>query len=292
MTTIRFGLLRGVCQSPAYTAFHRGLFAAEGLDVELHIAPTAWMVPEQLLSGDRHFAVIPWTRIAAAERGEAPMKLLCGSGLEEAVMVIRAGLDPLNVRSIGIPREGGMKDLTAMALVDSLGWSHVERLRFPSGDGAIIAFFGQGVDAASMVEPYATMMEAMGLGTAIRRTGDIWPGAPGCSLAASAAFIEREPDVVQRVVRAYVRAIAHVRQDPDDAAACAAPYIGVKAEFIAQGLRVNPPSSDGIRNMATMDRILAFMQTLGYINHIPRDFADLRFLDGVETGAASVQTLV
>ena len=288
MTTIHFALLRGVCQTPAYAAYQRGMFAAEGLDVELHVAPTAWMVPEQLLNGDRHFAVIPWTRVAVADKGEAPMKLLCGSGLEEAAIVVRKGLEPSDVRSIGIPREGGMKDLTAMALIDSLGWSHVERLRFPSGDGAIIAFFGQGVDAASMVEPYATMMEILGVGTAIRRTGDIWPGAPGCSLAASAAFIDREPDVVGRVVRAYADAVAHVRMDPSDAATCAAPYIGVNARFISRALHVNPPAIDGIRNLATMDRILMFMKTLGYIDRIPRNFADLRFLDAVEVDRAAI----
>jgi len=276
---IRFALLRGVCQTPAYVAHARGFLAAEGIDAELKVSPTAWMIPEQLLSGESQFAVIPWTRVAAAERNEAPLKLLCGSGCEEAALVVRKGLDPSEVRTVAIPREGGMKDLTAMGLIDSMGWGGATQMRFPSGDGAIIAFFGQGADAASMVEPYATMMEALGVGTVVRRTGDIWPGAPGCSLAASAEFIAREPDCVQRVVNAFVQGARAVLDNPDAAAAAAAPYIGVSQDFIASALRANRPDIDAIRNEKTMNTILQFMQSLGYIDRLPTDFTDLRFLD-------------
>jgi len=121
MTKVRFALLRGICQTPAYVAYEKGFFADEGLDAHVSITPTAWMVPEQLLNGQSEFAVLPWTRVAAAESGEAPLKLLCGSGCEEAVIVVRKGLALSAVRSVAIPREGGMKDLTAMGLIDSLG---------------------------------------------------------------------------------------------------------------------------------------------------------------------------
>jgi ABC-type nitrate/sulfonate/bicarbonate transport system substrate-binding protein len=279
MTKVRFSLLRGVCQTPAYVAFEKGFFADEGLDAQLSISPTAWMIPEQLLRGQSDFAVIPWTRVAAAESGEAPLKLLCGSGCEEAVVVVRKGLGLSAVRTVAIPREGGMKDLTAMGLIDSLGWGQCELRRFPSGDGAIIAFVGEGADAASMVEPYATMMERLGIGSAVRRTGDVWPGAPGCSLSASAAFIAREPDLVQRVVDAYVRAAAFVVSEPDETARLAAPYIGVHADIVRNALSVNRPDVDAIRNGAAMSMVLTLMQRLGYVDEFPQGFDDLRFLD-------------
>ncbi|HMP77250.1 MAG TPA: ABC transporter substrate-binding protein [Kiritimatiellia bacterium] len=278
----RFALLRGVCQTPAYVAHARGLFAEEGVESSVHVSPTAWMIPEQLLSGSVEFAVISWTRVAAAEKGEAPLKLLCGSGIEEAAIVVREGLDPAEVRTVAVPREGGMKDLTAMGLLESMGWSGAVQRRFPSGDGAIISFFGQGADAASMVEPYAAMMEQLGVGRVVRRTGDVWPGAPGCTLAASAALIERDPDLVQRVVRAYVKAIAHVRAKPDDAAAAAAPLIGVHEDMIRRALRSNLPDANAIRNEDSMQRILQLMQRLGYVAEIPSNFSDLRFLDQVQ----------
>jgi ABC-type nitrate/sulfonate/bicarbonate transport system substrate-binding protein len=279
MKRVRFVLLRGVCQIPAYVAHDEGFFSDEGVDAEVRITPTAWLAPEQILSDACQFAVIPWTRVAEAEKGEAPLKLLCGSGHEEAAIVVRRGLDPSAVRTIAVPREGGMKDLTAMALLDSLGWEQVRQLRYPSGDGAIIALFGQGADAASMVEPYATLMEELQVGTVIRRTGEIWPGAPGCSLCASAAFIEREPDIVQRVVNAFVRGVTFTNEHPDRAAEIAEPYIGVSAAFIRRALAVNRPSVDTVRNERAMGLILELMKKLGYIHDLPRDYRDLRFLD-------------
>lgn len=279
LKSARFALLRGVCQTPAYVAHARGLFANEGVESSIQISPTAWMIPEQLLDGGVDFAVIPWTRVAAAEAGEAPLKLLCGSGIEEAAIVVRQGLDPAKVKTVAIPREGGMKDLTAMGLLESMGWSAAVQRRFPSGDGAIISFFGQGADAASMVEPYAAMMEQLGVGRVVRRTGDVWPGAPGCTLCASAELIERDPDLVQRVVNAYVKAIDHVNRHPDDAAADAAPLIGVNEEMIRRALKSNRPNANAIRNTESMARVLALMQKLGYIHEIPSNFSDLRFLD-------------
>lgn len=282
---VRISLLRGVCQTPAYVAHARGFLEAEGLSSSVSVSPTAWLIPEQLLNGTCDFAVIPWTRVAAAEKGEAPLKLLCGSGHEEAAIVVRNGLDPSAVRTVAIPREGGMKDLTAMGLIDSMGWDQVEQRRFPSGDGAIICFFGQGADAASMIEPYAAMMEQLGVGRVVRRTGDLWPGAPGCSLTASAALIEREPELVQKVVRAYVKATAYVYSHLDDTAELAAPFIGVHPDIVRRALQANQPDNNAIRNQASMGKILELMKQLGYVDTIPEHFADLRFLDHVQAEA-------
>ena len=281
MTEIHLALLRGICQLPAYVAHARGFFSEQGITSRISIAATAWLVPEELCSGRADFAVIPWTRVAAAEKGDAPLKVICGSGIEEAAIVIREGMNPEQVKSVAIPREGGIKDLTAMGLLESLNWGsqRVEHRRYPSGDGAIICFFGRGADAASMVEPYASLMEELGVGRVLRRTGDLWQGAPGCSLTTTAKLIERDPDLVQRVVTAFVKASAFVHAKPEAAAEVAAPLIGVHPDIVRRALRRNRPEVDAIRNTGAMQTILTFMQQLGYVREIPRDYADLSFLD-------------
>ena len=147
MTMVRFSLLRGVCQTPAYVAHVKRFFHEEGIESEINIEPTAWMVPTKLMNGDSQFAVIPWTRVAAAEEKDLPLVVISGSGFEEAAIVVRKGLDVSEVKKVAVPLRGGMKDLTAMGLMESLGWKDVDLIRQPSGDGAIIAFFGEGVDA-------------------------------------------------------------------------------------------------------------------------------------------------
>jgi ABC-type nitrate/sulfonate/bicarbonate transport system substrate-binding protein len=271
-------VLRGVCQTPAYVAHEQGFFAEEGVASTLVVEPTAWMVPAKLAGGESQFAVLPWTR-AAMSRGPDRLVVVCGSGIEEAALVVRAGIDVADVRRVTVPLRGGLKDLTAMGLIESLGWDDVEVVRQPSGDGAIISLFGEGCDAASMVEPYATMMEDLGVGVVVRRTGDLWPGAPGCSLATTARYRDADPAVVEAVVRAFVRGARFVAESPGETAAIAARYIGIGERFVEHALARNAPDAFAIRNEAAIDAVLGLMHRLGYVDRVPSGFADASFLD-------------
>lgn len=288
MRTVRLTLLRGVCQTPAYVAHEKGFFSDEGLSTTLEIAPTAWMAPNKLADGQSEFALIPWTRAAATQDGDAPLVVVCGSGHEEAAIVVRSGIDVSDVKRVTVPLRGGMKDLTAMALIESLGWQGAEILRQPSGDGAIISLFGQGCDAASMVEPYATMMESLGVGRVVRRTGDVWPGAPGCSLTTTARYRDSHPDVVEAVVRAFARGSDFVDEEPGETAAIASRYIGVNEAFIEQALARNTPHVHAIREDAAVERILSLMVQLGYLEEAPSGFLDVSFLEKAEAGSPTL----
>lgn len=279
MDKINLSLLRGICQMPAYVAYEKGFFKEEGLAVSLTIEPTAWMVPHKFNTGESHFAVIPWTRVAAAKEKDIPLVLICGSGFEEAAIVVRKGINLSEIKKIAVPQQGGMKDLSAMGLIDSLGWKDIEIIRLPSGDGAILSLVGMGADATSMVEPYATMMERLGIGTVIKRTGDVWQGAPGCSLTTTVAMIDAHAEIVQSVVKAFVRGALFVKKNPEESADIASLYIGINAKFIRNALENNQPDVDAIRNGKAMDAILSLMLKLGYIKKYPINYIDLSFLD-------------
>jgi ABC-type nitrate/sulfonate/bicarbonate transport system substrate-binding protein len=281
MDIVRISLLRGVCQTPAYVAAERGLFAAAGLEARIDIAPTAWVVPQRLAAGSLDFAVLPWTRVAAAAAEGEDMIAVCGSGCEEVALVLRPGIEMSDVRSVAVPHEGGMKDLTAAGLMSELNAETT--IRLPSGDGAIIAFIG-GADAAVMVEPYATMLEMRGLGKIVRRTGDVWPGAPGCSLATSRKILRERPDYVRRVVAAFYAGAQRVHAQPDDAAEIAERYIGVGREFCRRAFDANRPNVRALHNTDAMDHVLDLMLELGYLTEKPKDFTDLRFVDELLSG--------
>lgn len=106
MVKAYFSLLRGICQTPAYVAYERGFFKEEGVDAVLSIEPTAWMVPHKLMSGESQFAVIPWTRVAGAEEKDIPLVLICGSGYEEAAIVVRKEISISEVKRVVIPQRG------------------------------------------------------------------------------------------------------------------------------------------------------------------------------------------
>jgi len=277
MERVFVSLLRGICQLPAYVAKRKGFFADEGLDVDVEIQPTAWMVPERLRSGAVQFAVIPWTRVAAASAKGDDLMLICGSGYEEAAIVVRTGLTLDQVRTVAVPQPGGIKDLTASGLMRGLGWDDREKVRQPSGDGAILTFVGHGADAAAMVEPYATMLQELGLGYVARRTGDLWPGAPGCSLTASRQLLRERPDLVQRAVTAFIRGSQWIDHAEDEAAEIGGAFIGVSPKFVRAALRHNRPNVEALDNQEAMHRVLDLMKDLGYVAQRPTDYADLRF---------------
>ena len=289
MDKIVFALLRGVCQLPAYVAHAKGFLRDVDIDAELSIAPTAWTVPQRLVDGEVHFAVIPWTRVAA-DNSRNRLTLISGSGFEEAAMVVRNGMTVEQVTAVAVPNEGGIKDLTAMALVQRLGWQEANIVRMPSGDGAILSFVGEGADAASMVEPYATMLEHLGLGHVIQRTGDVWPGAPGCSLTTTSNVIAAKPDLVQRMVGAYMRGAGFADTNRDESAEIAEKYIGLSAEIIRKALDANRPNPDAIRNQAAMDQVIGLMIQRGYIDRAPSGYKDLSFLDKAEASLKQTAT--
>jgi NitT/TauT family transport system substrate-binding protein len=272
---------------PAYMACERGYFREQGIDVQLAVEATAWLVPERLLRGEVEFGVIPWTRVAAASVSGEPLVLVCGSGCEEAAIVVRRGLAAKDVRRVAIPQRGGMKDLTAAGLAQSLGWDEVETLRQPSGDGAILSLVGGGADAASMVEPYATMLEQLQIGTVVRRTGDLWPGAPGCSLVTTTEIVERQPDLVRRMITAFVLGARYVDLDPHQSAEIATRYIGVAPEFIRAALVRNRPNIHALSNEGAMNEVIDLMLKMGYVADRPAPgYIDLSFLGKAMAGSA------
>ena len=276
---VSISLLRGICQMPAYVAYERGYWSELGIDVAMTVEATAWLIPNRLLSEEQGFAVMPWTRVAAASVQGEPLVLVCGSGCDEAAIVVRRGLRPEDVRKVAVPQQGGIKDLTAAAAFPVLGWKSVETLRFPSGDAAILCLIGGGADAAVMVEPYATLVEQLGLGDVILRTGEIWSGVPGCSLTTTAQMIDRDPDLVRRMVAGFVRGACEVEDDPETSAKIALPYIGVAANVIQRALHHNRPDVSALDNDAAMARVVNLMVELGYLSQTPsRQYKDLTFL--------------
>src|SRR4029453_304834 len=115
-------------------------------------------------------------------------------------------------------------------------------------------------------------------GTIVKRTGDIWPGAPGCSLCTTVPYKRSNPEVVKGVVNAFVRGAKFVHENPEEAAEIAYRHIGVNPKFIHQALLRNRPNVDAVRNQKAMDNILSLMIQLGYIKKHPSDYKDLSFL--------------
>ena len=92
-------------------------------------------------------------------------------------------------------------------------------------------------------------------------------------------MIDRDPDLVRRMVAGFVRGTREVEDDPETSAKIAPPYIGVAANVIQRALHHNRPDVSALNNDAAMARVVNLMVELGYLSEAPsRRYKDLTFL--------------
>ncbi len=282
---IKIGLIRGICQMPGYVAYDKGFFKEQGLNVSCSVDPTAWVLADKLISGDISFGIVPWTRVVSARDRGDKLVVVAGSGYEETATVVRRdanikNLSELKGKRISLPVEGGMKDLTSQALFKKYDITpeNTEILRLPSGDAAILALLSGRVDATTNVEPYATMVVELGMGKIIARGKDILPEVPGCSLTTTENFLQDNPDIVLKFIKAILKAEKFCHKEPEEAAKISSRYIGISADIVREALKYNQPRTDITGSIDVMMQIVRLMKDLGYIKNTSQEFYNFELL--------------
>ena len=88
---------------------------------------------------------------------------------------------------------------------DGLSASDVDVKQFQQASDLISAFASKAIDAGWTADPTVTQIESQGLAKVVYKTGDLFPGAVGASLAMSPSFGTQQPDVAYRFVYATMR---------------------------------------------------------------------------------------
>ncbi|PTD94666.1 hypothetical protein C9439_01280 [archaeon SCG-AAA382B04] len=285
---IKLGLIRGVCQLPAYIAMEKGYLDDKGFDYDYKIDPTAWLVPDQLVKGELTFSIMPWTRTVSARDEGNDLLVIGGSGYEETAVVVNKesdiqNLDDLNGKKISLPAVGGMKDITSQKLFEDYGISsdETEVYRMPSGDAAVLSFLSGEVDATTNVEPFSTLAVELGVGEIIARGGDILPKSPGCSVTASEEFVKNNEEEVVDFLDALKKANEFIYDNPKEAAELSSKYIGINGKVTRKALKSNKPKLDIRDSIEAMDSVIEEMIELGYVNNKPEKFYDFSYLEKV-----------
>jgi len=286
MDKVNIKINRGICQLPACIAYEEGFFEEEGIEADLKYGLSAWMFEEELLRGETDFAYIPWTRVATANIKEKKLMIVAGSGKEEAVIVAKPEL-PQDLNSvknlrIALPVEGGMKDLTGRGMIESLSLDNYELIRCPSGDSAQTAFIYNSANVSSMIEPYGTALEELGIGKIVKTQKEIWPGSPGCSFTTTYKNCIERKDLVQRVVNAFVKGVEFAHKNTERASVIGEKYIIVNRNFVKKSLeRGSQPDYNALIDKGPQEEILELMKKLDYIKENPLDYFTEGFLDNV-----------
>jgi NitT/TauT family transport system substrate-binding protein len=211
-----------------YVAAERGLFDAQGLDVEINRVASgteaiAFLSEGQIDVGGIAIVTSLWNgwnqgldiRVIAPGAREpfedSPTKLVVRTDLFESGAVTEiADLRGRTVAVAGGPGSGG-EYLAAKALERAgLTIRDVNLINVANPD-APAALEGKAIDATILGSPYAQQVEEAGY--AVELAGDLTPGAMTVTFVASDKFVTERPEVAQRFALALLEAARLMQGD-------------------------------------------------------------------------------
>ncbi|WP_077033290.1 ABC transporter substrate-binding protein [Pelomonas sp. KK5] len=218
---------------PLFVGVERGIFKAEGLNVEATKFASAQQVAEAMISGRIHGSAngTASAALALAELANPGLlKIICANPSNHKLVLdefVVAKDSP--VRKIGdlagktVGSGPGIQNVTlAKIVLEKNGVTNARVVELPIGQHVAALAAGQ-LDAVYTLEPTGTAGRLKGL-TRVLETGVIASYALGSkdapwfggSATVTSSFLKEQPAVAKRYVAAYAKAVDWVRKNPDE----------------------------------------------------------------------------
>jgi NitT/TauT family transport system substrate-binding protein len=228
---LRLGVFPNLTHAPALVGIATGIFDRD-------LAPTKAKVTvfnsgsqagQALLSGSLDATYIGPVPAASLFEQGGDVAIVSGAVQNGASLVVRtgSGIDSaadLGGKKVAVPGIGNTQDIALRT------WLHQNGLKTKDegGNVAVVAidnpelpqvFQAAQVDAAWEPEPWPSVLESQNLATRLVDETSLWPGGafPTTGLLVSKGYLTAHPEVVQKLVRANVDAIAYITDNPDRA---------------------------------------------------------------------------
>lgn len=239
---VRFSFSAGWDALPALVALERGLFDQEQLVVSGLAVTNPAAVINSLAAGSTDFALVPQRVLLVMAGAKAPVTVIAGAGRgTQMELVTKRGVKASSLNDLKGKRiavNAGSEALPVLMRLlnrQKMRASDVKVLRL-SSQQITQAFDENLADAVFETRHFTSTLVRTQNGSRVMSAADVvksigYVGA--VPLVASNRVIENEPEVVQRFVTAWVKALAYIRQDPDDAARI------LQVFFHRQGVKVS-----------------------------------------------------
>jgi NitT/TauT family transport system substrate-binding protein len=284
--------------SGAYTgiwvAHDAGFFAKEGLDDQIIFIPSATQLAQVLVAGDVDIASLGGGPAMAASLSGADLKVI-GNNVNKLIFSLHTkpevkSIDELRGKRIAVSRFGSAADIAARTALRKFNLD-------PQKDvilmqlGTMSNMFGalkSGAVEASMVSPPTQFMsEKVGFKELVSVT-DMDLAYPNPAMAVSGELIRKKPDLIDRFMRAYVRAVHRARNDKESTIKTLAKYTTITDtvllnktyDFYMTKVIERAPyvNMQGMQN--ALDDVARTVPAAKSAK--PEQFVDLRFLDRLE----------
>lgn len=204
---------------PIYLSETAGFYKAEGLNVKVLAFRGGSDLTRALVAGSVHVAVAAPTSVLAAINAGENVKVFFG-GFNQAPFFWYAAppiktLADLKGKRIGITRFGSSTDALTRFALSTVKLDPKTDVRIIQGGGSperLAAMETKQIDAGIFTWPHNFAAEDRGYNL-IAKQSDFMPDFPIQSFYAMQTFIEKNPQTLRGVLRAFVRAVRLARDD-------------------------------------------------------------------------------
>nr|WP_260691692.1 ABC transporter substrate-binding protein [Rhizobium laguerreae] len=246
---LRIGWVQAMANAPALIAEEKGYFRDEGLNVELKGFGDGPVIQQAVAGGEIDVAYIgaPPVYQWAARGLEA--KIIAKVNYGQAAVIaktdgpIHSLSDLKGKRLAGVNRGSGMDVLLRGYVLKEAGGlspdTDLALSQMPVGNMNAALDTGV-VDAAFLWEPFISQSVLRGAGRVVFDVNGALPGYPWYVIAAPAKTLKERPDDLVKLLRANSKAIAFLREHPEEADRIIAQSFKLESLAAADGSIVPP----------------------------------------------------
>ena len=226
---------------PMMVTWKAGLFKKHGLDVDKpRIMSGAKGVVRGLNSGEIQFGNLAAPApLRSNVKGEADLIFLTG-GINQQFVMGRPGItgrDQLTGKKIGFVGDGGLNDALVSFIIEKLaaaGIKGVEKEPIPAGgDQQIASLINEKCDAIVITPPESIDAQRKGCKYLVDFAEYGLNYALG-GIAARRDYVERNPEITRKFIKAYVEGMHRYRTDRDFTVSVQAEYSGIADRTVAE----------------------------------------------------------
>ena len=277
-----------------WVAHDAGFFAREGLEDQIILIPSATQLAQVTVAGDVDISSLGGGPMIAAALSGADLKVF-GNNVNKMIFSLHTkpevkSVEELRGKRIGVSRFGSSSDVSARYALRKHNLDpqrDVILLQLGSMSNMFGALKSGAVEGSMVSPPTQFLSEKMGFKELLSVT-DMDYAYPNPAMVTSGEMIRRKPDLIDRFMRAYVRAIHRARTDREATIKTLARYttvtdpvlLGKTYDFYMNKVVERAPyiNMTGMQN--ALDDLARTIPAAKSAK--PEQFVDLRFLDKLE----------
>ncbi len=274
---VRIGFLTNdLHQLALMIALDQGYFEDEGLRIQLY----------EFANGNVEMSGFAGGSIDIGYLGAAPalllhinqdiqIRILAGVNQEGSAIVVTPGvtsISDLAGQRIATPAAGNVQDMLFYMAANASGYDFGDFARVHMSPTIMIEQLGlsgsDGINAFVAWEPYIALSQEQGVGTILNTSHDFWPNHPCCVIASRLDYLHARPDVLEKVVRAHIRATDFILGNHSQAVAIAQQWTGFSQAVIEDAMsRIVYDTSLGVNGFRR------YLQALHQTDLLPSGFS-------------------